>query len=298
VIAKPCQNVAPAKTSCGAFTFVELLVVLALLAILTCILYPAIAASGPDSQVMQCLNDKRQLATAWIMYQGDNNQRLMALGGNTTGYYTAIGNGSLESLDFNYMQWAYGIWVTNTSGLIGPTALMAAYVSNVHAYKCPADTYQSLQNPGPRTRSVSLNAALDGGTGSGPIFENQIAGRTYFEARKVSDLNSPGPANIFAFLDEQADSIDDMLFDNNEGYARTQEHWRNLPAGYHNGADSISFADGHCEEHHWQVWSGSFPTVYPVHYINYPSGSAPWSVITLAGNADYEWLDNRTPYIP
>jgi hypothetical protein len=140
-----------------------------------------------------------------------------------------------------------------------------------------------------------MNGTLDGGTGSGPAFINQIAGRTYFEARKATDLHSPGPANIYAFLDEHADSIDDILFVNNPGYAPNQEHWRNLPAGYHNGADSISFADGHCEEHRWQVWGGTFATVYPVHYINYIS-SAPWASVILINNADYEWLDNHIPY--
>lgn len=285
------------KIGRDAFTFTELLVVLALLAVLTCVLYPALAASGPDSQTLQCLNDKRQLTLGWIMYQGDNNQRLMALTGNANGAYTVINNSS-SSPDYNFMDWASDAGSTNTRGLIGPTALMAAYVSNARTYKCPADTYQSTQSRGPRSRSVSLNGALDGGTGSGPTYENQIAGRRYFCARKASDLSSPGPANVYVFLDEQADSIDDMAFFLNEGFQLHKEQWRNLPAGYHNGADSISFADGHCEEHRWQVWSGQFATVYPVHYtVYFNSATSPWGAPTFTqANADYEWLDNRTPY--
>jgi prepilin-type processing-associated H-X9-DG protein len=223
------------------------------------------------------------------MYQGDNNDRLMAVVANTTGSYTAINNTA------NYMDWSSALTVTNTSGLIGPTALMSQFVANARTYKCPADTYQSALNAGPRTRSVSMNLALDGGTGGGPTFENLIPGRTYFEARKASDLHSPGPANIYVILDEQADSIDDFAFVNNEGYAPTSEHWRNLPAGYHNGAAGISFADGHAEAHRWQVWSGQFTTVYPVQFLNLPNPI--WSTSILVRNADYEWLDNRTPYL-
>jgi type II secretory pathway pseudopilin PulG len=280
-------------TGLGAFSFIELLVVLALLAILTVVLLPAFASSGPDSKVFQCQNDKRQLTIGWIMYQGDNNQTLMALAANTAGSYTAINN-SFSSPNYNYMDWSAYTYVTNTTGLVGPTALMGAYVSNARVYKCPVETYQSAQNLGPRTRSVSLNGALDGGAGGGPTFLNQLAGRTYFKATKVTDLRVPGPANIFVFLDEQADSIDNMVFMNNEGYASNSEHWRNLPAGYHNGCGSFSFADGHCALHKWLVNSGPFTTVYSVHFVN--SVTPAWSIPTLIKNADYEWLDNSTPY--
>jgi prepilin-type processing-associated H-X9-DG protein len=197
------------------------------------------------------------------------------------------------------MDWTSSGYNTNITGLTGPTALMASFISTPTVYKCPSDVYKSSQNPGPRTRSVAMNGALDGGPGGGPVMENQLTGRTYFKATKTTDLRFPGTANIFVFLDEQADSIDDMCFMNNEGYAPNGEHWRELPAGYHNGSGSFSFADGHSEIHRWLVKSGSFATVYPVHYVNYAnSSSSPWGTPTLKNDADYEWLDDRTPYTP
>lgn len=282
----------------SAFSFIELLVVIALLAILTLVLFPVFAASAPDSKIFQCLAEKRQLTLGWIMYLGDNSDRLMAVADNNTGSYAAINNTS-SSPDYNFMDWSSNAYVTNTSGLVGPTALMSQYVADARTYKCPSDTYLGFQNRGPRTRSVSLDGSLDGGPGGAPTFNSGIPGRVYFEARKITDLAMPGPANIYVFLDEQADSVDDLKFMLDPGLPSTGEKWRNLPAGYHNGADTISFADGHTEAHRWQAWGGIFTTVLPVAYNNYNFQlTPPWGSRVLVHNADYEWLDNRLPYRP
>jgi prepilin-type N-terminal cleavage/methylation domain-containing protein len=50
------------------FTFVELLVVLAMLAILSVMLLPAIAGTKPNSQSFQCMNNQRELTLGWQMY--------------------------------------------------------------------------------------------------------------------------------------------------------------------------------------------------------------------------------------
>lgn len=285
------------RSDSDAFSFIELLVVIALLAILTLVLFPAFAASAPDSKIFQCLAEKRQLTLGWIMYLGDNSDRLMAVADNNTGSYTLINNSS-SSPDYNFMDWSSNAYVTNTSGLVGPTALMSQYVADARTYKCPSDKYQSTQNRASRTRSVSVAGSLDGGNGGAPTFNTGISGRTYFEARKITDLAKPGPANIYVFVDEQADSIDDLKFMLDPGYPPSGEHWRELPGGYHNGAGCISFADGHTEAHRWQAWGGLFTTVQSVAYNNYnfQTSQTPWGSRVLVRNADYEWLDNRLPY--
>jgi hypothetical protein len=58
----------------------------------------------------------------------------------------------------------------------------------------------------------------------------------------------PQPADIFVFLDEHPDSIDDGYFVN-RAYNR---QWHDLPASYHDRGACFSFADGHSEVHHWR----------------------------------------------
>jgi prepilin-type processing-associated H-X9-DG protein len=168
---------------------------------------------------------------------------------------------------------------------------MATYVKSAGIYKCPGDEYQSAANPGPRVRSVSMNGTLN----NKPQFINQN-GRKYFTARKLADLGTPGPANVFVFLDEHADSIDDGTFQVNPGYPPGQEFWRNLPASYHNGAGSFSFADGHGEIHQWLERSGNNRTTYPVTMTGTPSNQ-PWNTGSFVFTSrDYEWMTDRMPY--
>jgi hypothetical protein len=66
-------------------------------------------------------------------------------------------------------------------------------------------------------------------------------------AETSSDLRNPGPANIFTFLDEHGNSIDDGIFHLDPGQEPGNVYWRNMAANYHGGCYSISFADGHTE---------------------------------------------------
>ena len=267
----------------GAFTLIELLVVIAIIAILAALLLPALRAAKAKAQGTACMCNTKQLTLGWIMYQGDNEDKLMDI--------------SKWIVNSPYMDFA--VSDANIDANLLLTNLMGQYVKSVGVYKCPSDTYDA-QN-GPRLRSLSMNGALTGG----PTFlppTSAVDNRTYFSATLASDLKNPGPASVIVLLDEHADSIDDGEFMFNPGLLPGSEAWRNLPASYHNRCGSFSFADGHSEIHRWMdsrtcQW---VPTSNPAGMwgskYNPTSGVYPWNPYNLGKSVDYEWMDEDMPY--
>jgi type II secretory pathway pseudopilin PulG len=61
----------------AAFTLIELCVVLATIVLFALTLLPVLASTRPNTQATRCLNNLRQLAAGWIMYAGENDDRVM-----------------------------------------------------------------------------------------------------------------------------------------------------------------------------------------------------------------------------
>lgn len=73
----------------SAFTLVELLVVIAVIAILVAILIPAVNAAREHARRAQCITNQRSLAIAMVAYDGENN--------GLPGYLNQLGETSLRS---------------------------------------------------------------------------------------------------------------------------------------------------------------------------------------------------------
>ena len=62
------------------FNLIELLVMIALIAILAGLILPALARAKHQVARTQCINNQRQLLLTWTLYQGDNNEFMVANG--------------------------------------------------------------------------------------------------------------------------------------------------------------------------------------------------------------------------
>ncbi|HUD46278.1 MAG TPA: prepilin-type N-terminal cleavage/methylation domain-containing protein [Candidatus Baltobacteraceae bacterium] len=293
---KPLLHVLPKKRSKPAFTLIELVVVISVIAILAAILLPALARAKSQARTVYCLNNKRQLAVAWLMYAQDSRDYLA---------YNTDPVWGLDDMDApnwvaSLVDWSTASDCSNLALLTNDTnSSMAPYISHVAApYHCPEDTFLSPQQRAEgwtqRARSVSMNYVMGDGLGATGEPKSHAGFAYYASAQthppyisrwfiRIADLAGIGPSMACVFLDEHPDSL--WLSPSFEvQYKPGVVVWRQLPASYHSGGCTLSFADGHEEYKKWVVPQ----TTVPVHYTYWDYAFSPWD--WTSDTRDWEWF--------
>jgi prepilin-type N-terminal cleavage/methylation domain-containing protein len=263
----------------AGFTLLELLVVIAMIALGASILVPALARTRPNSQAFKCLDNLRQLTAAWSMYNGDYNNSLLTCENGISGrvnWCTGVLSFSATSLN----------WDVNQA--IARSPLWSYTGSNAAAFKCPADQSAVSVNGvwKPRVRSYSMSQAFSTGTWLDKAPNpGQTVWRTYANGAQIVI-----PARTFLFVDEHPSSINDSAFANVCTGAQPTDppsaaQIIDFPASAHHGAGGFSFTDGHLEMH---KWLGS--TIKP------PPSNSYLALNVTAGDSwmDIQWLAQNT----
>lgn len=228
------------------FSLIELLVVVAVIAMLVSILLPALRGARESARTTQCLSNLKQLSLAYTLYAHDFREQLVHA-------YT--------DLDLFPESWVD--YPRTAAGAIMSQAALAAaqdvnaqieatrrgrlypYASDHRAYHCPADLRsQARQAPGSALAWVtySIPNYLNGD----PLYESQTVRSGRPPVKRMSELWRP--QDNFAFIEES-----DPRGLNIHSWVMyiSQQRWIDPLTVWHVEQSTIGFADGHALLHRW-----------------------------------------------
>jgi prepilin-type processing-associated H-X9-DG protein len=271
----------------AAFTLMELLVVLATVALLAVMVLPALAATKPNSKLFLCMNNLKQLALAWTMYADDNNDMLVGL--NTTPLnpvnwrtsYKLVLGAAPAGLSPK-QAWIYLVelgYRKPSPAFDGP---LFKYAPNTDVVHCPGDPFCTLSGTAFRWDSYSGVNGLNGET------------KPYLTKR--TQVIHPGGRIIWVeAADGRGENVGSWQMKTNGTPALgfSNAIFEDPPAAYHTGTANFNFCDGHVENH---KWLGAATFTYALSQNpNKDNGSPEKLAAQYLGNVDAIWVGSHYP---
>ena len=108
-----------------AFTLVELLTVIGIIAVLAALLFPVFAQVRAKSRETVCVSNLRQIGTATLMYAGDYDDLFPWAG---------------DPLDFRPGAWAASPYAAQVATMQPLPDILSPYTKSKQIWHCPADT--------------------------------------------------------------------------------------------------------------------------------------------------------------
>lgn len=217
----------------GGFTLIELLVVIAIIAVLASMILPALSRAKIKAQQVTDLNNLKQMSTAWIMYAGDNRDKIVP--NITTGTNSWIDSNTGSMMD--------PVGCTNVAAV--KLGLLYFYNPNPGIYQCPTAVLGNSTSKGKR---LARNYSMEGRMGGGAEILTATLYGTVGTYKTLGSISKPGPAQSIVFIDESTATIDDGVF---ATQAPNSYDFQNAPTARHLNSAVFSFADGHVDKHKW-----------------------------------------------
>jgi prepilin-type N-terminal cleavage/methylation domain-containing protein len=233
-----------------AFTLIELLVVIAIIAILAAMLLPALAKAKLRAQSATSLSNQKQLATAWVMYASDSQDRIVNFDTATNGtgdipwryqVPTATMNfapgTSLQDKEMQILQEGY------------KEGALYQYAPNVNVLHSPGDArskYPVVPNPTAPPGSYAYGSYSGAGGLNGIVYSPDSP---LFKQSAVTH-----PSERFLWVEEN-----DPRGENESSWAMhpgtapnfSDSSFVDSVAAWYGRTSTFSWADGHSESHKW-----------------------------------------------
>lgn len=258
-----------------AFTLIEVLVVVAIIALLVSILLPSLARARSQARMVQCQANVRQVLTSFIMYSVDNGGRLP--GNRQDSYADWLGGDNGPPA-----QRKYGVGGNRGKQPEWGTIYKRYMANQKMAYACPDDrSYRARLARGESYHSFTANLQLSGAKpdsvtgahypGRAPYDgTNHQTGMRPFEGVPLIIEEDP----TFYLLN----SVDDSGWCNEDSIAQ-----RHLKTSRDNGWGNLGFVDGHVGRVSLPVGLASRPSPPRNYFI------ANWMCI----RAGKKWISGR-----